>query len=47
MMDHPWMQLELKSNAEKLSNLKKLSKYVSIRKTKSKANLVDDDAHDI
>ena len=49
MMDHPWMQLELKANTQKLSNLKKLSKYVSVRKEKSKRNVVQegDDDHDI
>jgi hypothetical protein len=46
MMDHPWMQMEMKSNDKKLSNLQKLSKYVSVRKEKSKKNVVDDD-HDI
>jgi len=41
MIEHPWMQLDLKSN-KKLSNLKKLSKYVSIRKDISKKNVVLD-----
>jgi len=32
MMEHPWMKLELKAGEKKLSNLQKLSKYVSVRK---------------
>ena len=48
MMDHPWMKLELKSSNAKLSNLQKLSKYVSVRKDKSKKNVVQDEGdHDI
>lgn len=46
MMDHPWMKLSLKASAEKLSNLKKLSQYVSVRKVKSKHNVIEQD-HDI
>ena len=47
IMDHPWMNMELKANEKKLSNLQKLSKYVSVRKDKSKKNVVGDDFGDI
>lgn len=47
MMDHAWMKLDMKPSEKKLSNLQKLSKYVSVRKEKSKKNVVDDDHGDI
>lgn len=47
MMEHPWMKLELKGSEKKLSNLQKLSKYVSVRKQVSKKNVVTDDHDDI
>jgi hypothetical protein len=46
IMEHPWMNMELKVNEKKLSNLQKLSKYVSVRKDKSKKNVVGDDHGD-
>ena len=41
------MKLELKGSEKKLSNLQKLSKYVSVRKQVSKKNVVTDDHDDI